>query len=83
MMSPNVLDHEPHIALFVPDNDPLVFYKAIARQAAKIRAGTVYVEINEKYGNDVREIFVQNGYESVIIKDIDRKDRIVKSLLRA
>lgn len=83
MMSPNVLEHEPHIALFVPDNDPLIFYKAIATRAAKLRVSTVYVEINERYGNEVREIFVRNGYESEIIKDIDRKDRIVKSLLKA
>jgi release factor glutamine methyltransferase len=81
MMSPNVLEHEPHLALFVPDNDPLVFYRAIAKQAAKIRAGMVFVEINEKYGNEVRSIFTENGFEAQIVKDIDRKDRIVKAVI--
>lgn len=83
MMSPNVLDHEPHIALFVPDNDPLVFYRAIAMQAAKIKTAAVFVEINEKYGREVRAIFEENGFNAEIIKDIDRKDRIVKSFLKA
>ncbi|HMJ69808.1 MAG TPA: peptide chain release factor N(5)-glutamine methyltransferase [Cyclobacteriaceae bacterium] len=81
MMSPNVLEHEPHLALFVPDNDRLVFYKAIAKQAAKIlnRPGVVFVEINERYGEDVKAIFIENGFEAGIIRDIDRKDRIVKA----
>ncbi|HZY77951.1 MAG TPA: peptide chain release factor N(5)-glutamine methyltransferase [Cyclobacteriaceae bacterium] len=80
MMSPNVLEHEPHIALFVPDNDPLIFYRAIARQAKKLKAMT-FVEINERFGTEVKEIFEENGFKAEIIKDIDRKDRIVKATL--
>lgn len=76
MMSPNVLDHEPHIALFVPDNDPLVFYRAIAR----IKAKAVFVEINERFGEAVKQIFETEGFETALIKDIDRKDRIVRAL---
>lgn len=78
MMSPNVLQHEPHIALFVPDSDPLVFYKAIA----KMKSPAAFVEINEKYGNEVKDIFVRNGYEAKVVKDIDRKDRIVRAFLK-
>jgi release factor glutamine methyltransferase len=81
MMSPNVLDHEPHIALFVPDNDPLIFYRAIATQARKIlkSPGAVFVEINERFGNEVKNIFMAGGFDAEIIKDIDRKDRIVRA----
>jgi release factor glutamine methyltransferase len=81
MMSPNVLGHEPHLALFVPDNDPLIFYRAIARQAAKVlnRPGVVFVEINERYGEDVRSVFTENGFDAEIIRDIDKKDRIVRA----
>jgi release factor glutamine methyltransferase len=79
MMSPNVLEHEPHLALFVPDNDPLVFYKAIAARAHEVKAGVVFVEINEKYGNEVKAIFIENGFRAEVIKDIDRKDRVVKA----
>jgi release factor glutamine methyltransferase len=81
MMSPNVLDHEPHIALFVPDSDPLVFYRAIAKKAAGIlkTSGVVFVEINERYGNEVKAIFVENGFVAEIVRDIDRKDRIVRA----
>lgn len=83
MMSPNVLDHEPHLALFVPDNDPLIFYKAIAQKAAGIlkRPGAVFVEINEKYGNEVKEIFAGLGFDAEILKDIDRKDRVVRATI--
>lgn len=74
-MSPNVFEHEPHIALFVPDNDPLIFYKAIAEKKAR----AIFVEINERFGNDVKSIFDKKGFKTEIIKDIDNKDRIVKA----
>jgi len=82
-MNPNVLDYEPHLALFVPDNDPLVFYRSIARQAKKIlsRPGAVFVEINERFGNDVSLIFTEQGFQVEIIKDIDGKDRVARGLL--
>jgi release factor glutamine methyltransferase len=74
-MSPNVLDHEPHLALFVEDDDPLIFYKAIANQKAK----AFFVEINERFGNEVKSIFEKKGFKAEIIKDIDNKDRIIKA----
>ena len=49
---PNVLENEPHLALFVPDNDPLIFYRSIAKFAMKQLKpnGKLYFEINRQYG---------------------------------
>jgi release factor glutamine methyltransferase len=82
-MKQNVLDYEPHIALFVSDTDPLVFYKEIARQGLAILSehGKVFVEINERFGKAVCNIFTQAGFETAeIIKDYQQKDRIVKAI---
>jgi release factor glutamine methyltransferase len=81
-MSPNVFEHEPHLALFVPDSDPLIFYKAIAEKKAtgERRPRAIFVEINERFGNDVKSIFDKEGFRTEIIKDIDNKDRIVKAI---
>ena len=76
-MNKNVVDHEPHLALFVEDNDPLIFYRAIAERKAK----AVFVEINERFGQGVKSIFESRNYQTTIIKDIDNKDRIVKAIL--
>jgi release factor glutamine methyltransferase len=80
-MERNVLDHEPHLALFVPDNDPLIFYNAILTKAAQalVRHGLLAVEINENFGNEVRALFEAHGFADVgIIKDVSSKDRVVK-----
>lgn len=82
-MKNNVLDHEPHLALFVPDNDPLIFYKAIAEKgfAALKPGGRIMVEINERFGNETLEVFRKAGFEKFkIIKDLQNKDRIVSVL---
>jgi len=79
-MKRHVLEHEPHLALFAPAHDPLSFYKAIAAKSKKalLQNGTVWVEINEHFGNEVADVFNEHGYHSVrIIKDLDRKDRVV------
>jgi release factor glutamine methyltransferase len=79
-MKRNVLDYEPHLALFVPDEDPLVFYKAIASKSKKalLPGGTVWVEINEHFGKEVVTLFEEQGFHSIrIIKDLDQKDRMV------
>jgi release factor glutamine methyltransferase len=79
-MNTNVLDHEPHLALFVPDNDPLVFYRAIAEKGMLLLKpeGRIVVEINERFGKEVCEIFIQAGFTGThIIKDFQNKDRIV------
>ena len=74
-MRPNVLDFEPAEALFVPDDDPLRFYRAIARWAdALLRPdGHLYLEINERFGSDVAALFPG----SRIIADITGRDRFV------
>lgn len=83
LMSKNVLDFEPHLALFVPDNDPLLFYKAIVNKSkrALTRGGLIAFEINERYGSDISTLLVENRFGSVeIIKDIFGKERIVKGI---
>jgi len=78
----NVLYYEPHKALFVPDNDPLVFYRAIAKFGLKNLKdkGILYLEINEALAKKVAEELTKHNYEKIIIgKDINGKDRIVKA----
>ena len=84
-MKPNVLEFEPHAALFVDNNDPLLFYKAIARFGHhRLQAhGTIYLEIHELLGRDVVELFQQEGYEIELKKDMQGKDRMVRGKLIA
>jgi release factor glutamine methyltransferase len=79
-MHPNVLAYEPYLALFVPDTDPLVFYKAIAGHATNWLApgGKIFVEINEQLATGVCIVFQNHGFTNTrTIKDIFGKDRIV------
>ena len=80
-MQPNVLNYEPPTALFVPDNDPLVFYKAIAvfGKTHLNPKGTIYCEIHENLGSPVEEIFSSSGYTTQLKKDMQQKDRMIKS----
>ena len=71
-MERNVLDYEPGQALFVPDNDPLLFYKTIAPYAAQSleRGGRLYLEINQRFGNEVKRLLEDCGLDEVrIIED--------------
>ncbi len=82
LMQPNVLEHEPGVALFVPDNDPLLFYREIIRLAKDGLAanGMIWLEINEALGKKTRTLFLENGYNAVaILKDIHGKDRFIKA----
>lgn len=77
----NVLDHEPSLALFVPDSDPLLFYRAVALWAEQclVEGGVGIVEINESLGNETAEIFRLAGFSDVcVLKDLHEKDRFVK-----
>jgi release factor glutamine methyltransferase len=81
-MHANVLRYEPHEALFVPDNDPLVFYRAIARFGHKRlhTGGNIYLEIHESLGEAVCSLLAGEGYESVELrKDMQGKDRMVRA----
>jgi release factor glutamine methyltransferase len=83
-MEQNVLDYEPHLALFVEDSDPLIFYKVIAEFAAKnlINKGLCVVEINQALGLETAELFWNQGFHSVeVVKDMFGKDRMVKAIL--
>ena len=70
-MEPNVKDYEPGQALFVPDNDPLLFYKAIIPYAAQSleHGGRLYLEINQRFGNEVKRLLEDNGFDEVRIID--------------
>lgn len=79
-MRPNVLDHEPHMALFVSDDDPLLFYRAVASWACELLApdGCGVVEINETLGPQTAEVFLSAGFTRVRVeKDLNDKDRFV------
>lgn len=76
-----VVDFEPHLALFGSESDPLNFYRAIQGIGKKLLkpGGSILVEINERYGVEVQNIFYEAGYESVqVIADLDGKSRIVR-----
>jgi len=82
-MHKNVLNHEPHIALFVEDDDPLIFYKAIASFATDHlkKDGAIYMEIHERLGRDVLRLFNESGFTKTILrKDLQEKDRMVKAM---
>ena len=81
-IQPNVSEHEPHLALFVPDSDPLLFYKAIASFAKEhlSKNGTVYVEINQLLGKETKAVFEERGFNNVqLIKDLSGNDRMIKA----
>jgi release factor glutamine methyltransferase len=82
-MERNVLEYEPHLALFVEDNNPLLFYKVIAEFAAKnlIDGGMCVVEINQAFGIETADLFRKQGFSNVeVVKDMFGKDRMVKAI---
>lgn len=81
-MNNNVLLHEPSIALFVEDDNPLIFYDNIAQFASKNlkHQGWLYLEINEFLGNDTIALLKEKGFENIILKkDIFGVDRMIKA----
>lgn len=82
LMKRNVLDHEPGTALFVDDDNPLIFYDSIAERALESLKddGRLYFEINEQYGDKVRFMLEQKGFKNVtIFQDLNGKDRMVRA----
>lgn len=80
LMRTNVLEHEPEMALFVSDDDPLVFYRAVAQWCARLLkpGGLGMVEINEALGEQTAALFAEYGFGKVsVIKDFSEKDRFV------
>lgn len=84
-MHKNVLDHEPHLALFVSDNDPLIFYRKIAHIAMKELkiGGALYFEINEALGKEMVDLLETIGFKDIELrKDLFGKDRMIKGVVR-
>ncbi len=80
-MRPNVLDYEPAMALFVPDDDPLLYYRALKCWVEKLlkKEGVCYLEVNEAFGNEVAALF---GPESLVLQDINGCNRFVKCIYK-
>jgi release factor glutamine methyltransferase len=75
----NVVDYEPHLALFVSDDDPLIFYRKMGEFSLNhlSASGKIYVELNEKHAGEVQKIFSQYNFRSVIRKDIYGRERMI------
>ena len=82
-MNKNVLDFEPSLALFVPDDNALLFYRKIAYfgKLHLYAGGTIYVEINETLGAEVLSLFTKEGYKAELRKDLQGKDRMLRATL--
>ena len=83
LMHKNVLNFEPQSALFVPDDDPLIFYKRIT-EVSKVKlktSGNLFFEINEQFGTEVNNLLLNSGFSSVEIKkDLQGKERMVRGV---
>ena len=80
-MQKNVVYYEPHLALFVEDDDPLLFYRKIAKFGIEHlrKNGNIYVEINESLGQETRNCFESFNYAVELKKDLQNKDRMIKA----
>lgn len=80
LMRPNVVDYEPHTALFVADDDPLIFYRSIARTARAIlkERGRLYFEIYEMLSHEMQQMLRDEGYDNIVVReDFRGKQRMV------
>ena len=80
LMRPNVTEHEPSIALFVDDSDPLLFYCLIARRARTMlhKGGKLYFEIYENFADEMRVMLSSEGYSNIVVReDFRGKQRMV------
>ena len=80
LMRRNVTEHEPSIALFVEDDDPLLFYRSIARTARKILkvGGKLYFEIYENFATEMVDMLTTEGYSNIVVReDFRAKPRMV------
>lgn len=82
-MARNVLDYEPHSALFVPDEDPLLFYRNIARYGHThlLPGGRLYFEINARFGREMIDLLKKEGYERIVLRqDLSGRDRMIRAI---
>lgn len=85
LMHKNVLDFEPELALFVPDDNPLLFYRAVIKFGLSHLnpGGEIFFEINEAYGHDTALLLEEKNYQDIVLKkDINGKDRMLKAILK-
>lgn len=82
-MSANVVDHEPHVALFVPDEDALIFYRKIASFGLSHlkKNGQLFFEINQLLGKEVCTLLEEMGYQPILRKDLHGNDRMIMATL--
>jgi release factor glutamine methyltransferase len=81
LMQRNVLEFEPHKALFVDDNDPLSYYRALTdiAEAVLLNGGKIYFEINEAFGTEIATLLNIHGFSGTeVVKDLNGKERFVK-----
>ena len=83
-MQKNVLDHEPHQALFVPDTDSLVFYRKIAAFGKRhlTEHGSIYLEINASLSKETIEVYHAANYQTELRKDMYGKERMIRAINR-
>lgn len=82
-MEANVLDWEPHTALFVPDSDPLLFYRTIAQKGKEMlrNGGKLYFEINREFGKETCSMLTELGYTDIELrKDFAENDRMIRAV---
>jgi release factor glutamine methyltransferase len=77
-MHKNVLDHEPHVALFVPDEDALVFYDQIIAFAKQHEVSQIFFETHFQLAQAVAEIGINQGYKAELRKDLGGHERMVR-----
>lgn len=85
LMHKNVLDYEPELALFVPNDNPLLFYRAVIEFGLTHLnpEGEIFFEINEAYGRDAALLLEEKNYQDIALKkDINGKDRMLKGVLK-
>ena len=85
LMNKNILNWEPNLALFVEDDNPLLFYKEIAKKSANVlrKNGFLYFEINERFGKETINLLEEIGFVNIELKkDINGKDRMVKAMCK-
>lgn len=83
-MNANVLDYEPPEALFVPDTDPLLYYREISAFALKKlrKGGKLFFEINENFGKEMKKLLVDTGFANILLeKDINNRNRMIMGTL--
>lgn len=84
-MSANVLNYEPRLALFVKDEDPLVFYRSIIEFSLQhlTKEGMLWLEINEAEGENIRKLLEKTGFKEVsVLEDLNSKPRFVRAIMR-